>query len=223
MSQVEVTRREFLAGALLLASGAASQAAPEALPPAAEQIGEERYRVGKLIVDLKARTAITQGRLNMPIGSVEYLAVTRGGKVHESVLVLDVRPLHLQVGLILLGLEPRGGLRFQGDDRPPQGSPVAISVSWKRGKRSVRVPAEDLVWDLEKKRPMDRNPWIFSGWPAQQGAAADEELSLVATYRDPAAILNNALPTGADDSVYKVNQRVAPPRDTPVTVTFTPR
>lgn len=192
-------------------------------PPVAERLGEDRYRVGKLIVDTRARTAVCPGRVNQVVGTVEYLAVSPGGKVHESVLVLDVRPLHLQVGLLLLGLEPKGGLRYQGDTQAPKGSPVALSVSWKRGARSVRVPAEQLVWDVVKKRPMEANPWIFSGWPEDPREIAAEELSLVATYRDPAAILNNALPTGSDDSVYKVNQRVIPARGTPVTVTFSPR
>jgi hypothetical protein len=209
----------------LLAGWAHAQAekpTPE-LPPDAEKIGEDRYRIGKLTVDLKTKTATCAGTLNMPRGTIEYLAVAPGGKRHESVLVVDVRPLHLQVGLILLGLEPRGGLTVQGDEKPPKGSPVAVFASWQRGGRTVKVHAEDLAWDLDKNRSMDRGPWIFSGSAIDRdGFVADRELSLIATFRDPAAIINNRLPSGSDDTVYKVNERIAPPRATPVTVTFQP-
>jgi hypothetical protein len=192
-------------------------------PPEAEKIGEDLYRVGSVTVDLKAKTAACRGKFNMRRGTVEYLAVAPRGKRHESVLSLDVRPLHLQVALILLGLEPKGGLRYQGDTRPPKGSPVRIVVSWKSAGHEVKYEGEELVWDVEKKRPMARGAWIFSGSAVDRdGFVADRELSLVGTYRDPAAIINNSLPAGADDSVYKVNERVVPAPGTSVTFTVSP-
>jgi hypothetical protein len=190
----------------------------------AEKIGEDRYRVGKVTVDLKAKTATCSGVVNMQKGIIEYLAIAPRGKGHESLLALDVRPLHLQVGLILLGLEPKGGIFVQGDNRIPKGSPVDLWVSWSRQGKSVKVPAEEMVWNIDRKRPMDRGPWVFSGSLVdEEGFLGDRELSLIATYRDPAAIINNALPTGSDDSIYKVNERIVPPVKTPVTLTITPR
>ena len=195
----------------------------EGLPPEAQKIGENQYRIGKVTVDLNTRTLTCAGKVNMDRDTIEYLAVAPKGKLHESVLELDVRPLHFQIGLILLGLEPKGGLRYQGDTRVPQGSPVQVFVSWKRNGRNVKVYAEDMVWDVEKKRPMPRGAWVFSGSSIDDnGFVADRELSLIATYRDPAAIINNVLPTGSDDSIYQVNQRIVPKWDTPVTVTITP-
>lgn len=213
-----------LALALAAASGPrpAAQEAPQP-PPEAEKIGDDLYRIGRLTVDLKSKAAACAGKINMRRGPVEYLAVAPGGKLHESVLALDVRPLHLQVGLILLGLEPKGGIFRQGDTRVPQGSPVEIHVSWQSGSRTVRVRGEELVWDIPKKRPMEPRPWVFSGSLVRDGIfLADEERSLVAVYRDPAAIINNVLPTGADDTVYKVNERIVPAYGTPVTFTVTP-
>ncbi len=209
--------------ALLGAALQAPDAQPE-LPPDAVKIGEDLYRVGKVTVDLKAGTATTSGKINMRRGIVEYLAVAPGGKTHESLLTVDVRPLHYQVALILLGLEPKGGLTVQGDEKPPKGSPVQLYVSWKRGDRNVKVRAEELVWNIDRKAPMEQGAWIFSGSLVdKRGFLADEELSLVATFRDPAAIVNNVLPAGSDDTVYKVNERIVPPIGTPVTFTATPR
>src|SRR5262249_42273320 len=97
----------------LLAAGAWGQGAQgpgRKVPAEAERITDNLYRIGKVIVDLKARTVSCEGKVNMQRGLVEYFAVASHGKLHESVLELDVQPLHLQVGLLLLGLEPQGGL-----------------------------------------------------------------------------------------------------------------
>lgn len=193
-------------------------------PPAeAEKIGEDLYRLGKVKVDLKNKVLTCTGKVNQRTMVIEYLAVVPGGKRHESLLLLNARPLHLQLGLILLGLEPKGGLRYQGDTQVPQGSPVKIFVSWTRNGKAVKVPAEEMVWDMIKKRPMEPNAWVFSGSITDEnGFAADRTLSLIGTYRDPEAVINNALPNGADDAAYKPNVRILPPLGTPVTVTMIP-
>jgi hypothetical protein len=206
-----------------IARSSMRQAPGKPLPAQVERISENVYRLGRVTVDLKAKSVTCDGRVNMNRGLIEYLAVAKGGKVHESLLEVDVRPLHLQLGLIMVGLEPRGGLVEQGDARVPQGSPVAIGVSWEKGGKETQLPAEQLVWDMKKQRPMAPGAWIFSGSSVRgAGIAADRELSLVATYRDPAAIVNNRLPEGADDTVYEANPRVAPRAGTAVQVVFQP-
>jgi len=65
--------------------------------------------------------------------------------------------------------------------------------------------------------------WLFTGvMPPGPGPRMEEERSVVATYRDPGAVLTNPLPTGADDSVYKVNERLVPPVGTPMTLLLRP-
>jgi len=222
-----IAKRTFAGFFLISSAYALATAVPShsqgekqpALPPDAAKIGEDLYRVGKMTVDLKAGTATCAGKINMRRGILEYLAVAPGGKVHESLLTVDVRPLHFQVALILLGLEPKGGLTVQGDEKAPKGSPVTLHVSWNRAGKPVKVRAEELVWNIDRKQPLASNAWVFSGSSVNdRGFVADEELSLVATYRDPAAIVNNVLPSGADDTVHKVNERIVPPLGTPVTL-----
>ena len=144
-----------------LAAGSAS--GQHSLPADAEKISDNVYRIGRVIVDLKERTVTCPAKINMQHGLVEYFAVATRGKLHESVLEVDARPLHIQLGLILLGMEPQGGLRYQGDTQVPKGPPVDVWVTWEKAGQEVKVPAEQMVWDLNKKRPMDPNPWIFSG------------------------------------------------------------
>jgi len=187
-----------------------------------EKITEHVYRVGQVVLDMKARTVVAGGRVNMRKGIIEYLAVTPKGKRHESVLVLEADPLHLQVALLLLGLEPGGGLSRQGDPSAPRGSALEARVRWKSGGREQETRLESFAWDIPRRRPMETTPWIFTGLNAAQQQRAVEEGSLIASYRDPRAVLNNPLPSGADDTIYKVNERLVPPVGTSVTVTLRP-
>jgi hypothetical protein len=96
-------------------------------------------------------------------------------------------------------------------------------ISFQRGGRSVKVRAEEFVWDLERKRPMEGGAWVFSGSTVDRaGFSADRDGVLIATYRDPAAVINHRLPGGSDDALYKANPRVVPAVGTPVTLTVTP-
>src|SRR5204862_7984130 len=82
---------------------------------------------------------------------------------------------------------------------------------WQQAGKEMRLPAEQLVWDGDKKRTMEEKAWVFSGSQiTARGFEADRTRSVIATYRDPAAIINNRLPSGADDTVYEANERVVP-------------
>lgn len=201
----------------------AAEAPPPQLPPEAERISENVYRIGRVLLDTKARSVTCSGKVNLQKGPIEYLAVTPTGKRHESVLVLELEPMHLQVALLVLGLEPGGNLRRQGDTQPPKGAPVEIEMRWETGGKERAARLEELAWDIPKRRPMEHADWIFTGSKiTDAGFAASLEGSLIASYRDPYAILNNPRATGADDTVYKVNERIVPPRGTPVTLVLRP-
>jgi hypothetical protein len=197
-----------------------SHAAPRG--PEVEKITEHVYRVGRVVLDMKARAVTCEGRVNMRKGIIEYLAVAPEGKRHESVLVLDADPLHLQVAFLLLGLEPGGGLRQQGDAQAPRGSALEARVRWKAEGRERQARLEEFAWDIPRRRPMEATSWIFTGLEPQEQARAAEDGSLIASYRDPKAVLNNPLPTGSDDTIYKANERLVPPVGTTVTVTLRP-
>lgn len=212
------------------ASVAARDGAPGAAPgrpPAnkdVEQIGENLFRVGKITVDTKARTLSLNGEINLQASVIEYLAVAERGKRHESLLLLPIEPIHLQVALILLDMEPGGGLEFTGERQTPEGRPegprVEITVAWKTPKKSVRVFAEDMVLNDVTRKPMQRGAWIFTGSriTKEDGFVANKERSLIATYLDTAAIINNGLPGSDDDLIWKVNTRAVPPVGTKVSV-----
>lgn len=189
--------------------------------PVAERIGEGRFRIGKATVDQSTKTVTVPGHINMEKGVIELLACGPRGKTHESVLVLDVEPIHLQTALLLLGLDTGAGVRYQGDPALPKGDPVEVWVEWEIKGEKNRHRGEDLVLNLEKNQPMKRTHWVFVGSAIIDGVfAAEIDQSYITTYHDPFTILDNPLSTGGDDTIYAVNSALVPSRGTPVKVTF---
>lgn len=208
----------------LWVSAAAADPKKEFAPPTpqAEKVGPDRYRVGVVMVDTTAKTLEFPARIGLRRGALEYLITPRDGKTHETLLITDASALEFQVAALLLDLEPGGGVRRQGDSQAPRGPEVELTVAWRRRdqtgtERSVRVAAETLVWDMKRRAPMGSGAWVLSGIEANRFGAGDP-LGLVAIYRDPDAVVNNRLPGGADDTTYKVNERVLPPTGVPVQV-----
>lgn len=200
-----------------LHSAPGEQAQPS--PPAAVKLGENLYRIGRLTVDMEKREVTIRGWVNMNAGLVEYLACSAGGKLHESALVLDAKPMDFQVALILLGLEAQEAPKPQSPPRLPKGDPVEIWVQWKEREEIKRVRAEQMLLDRRREKPMQETQWVFTGSMIYQGRfIAEIERSLIATYHDPAAIINNPRPEAADDTIYSVNSEVVPKRGTAITL-----
>lgn len=184
--------------------------------PPVEKITDHLYRVGGALVDTKARTVTCRGEIGMDQGSVEYLAVTPKGKTYESLLQIEVRPLHLQVALLLLGLEPKNVLTRQGDHATPKGAPLELTVRWRDHLGAEReVRAEELLVQGPRRTPMSRHAWVFTGSRIlKEGFEADLSGSLAAIWHDPAALLDNPLRGGDND--WEVNPARTPKRGTPI-------
>ncbi|MFC1714496.1 YdjY domain-containing protein [Candidatus Poribacteria bacterium] len=191
--------------------------------PAMVKVGDGLYKLGNLDLDLNSKTITMSGEVNMSYGLIELLACTRIGKLHESALVMDVQPIHLQTALILLGLEYGGGMRYQGDPLTPKGDRVRIWVEWDANNQTERHRAEELVFDRVKQSQMESTDWVFTGSRMNNGAFMAQAVgTLITTFRDPDAIIDNPLPEGADDTVYIVNSQVTPPKGTDIRMIITP-
>lgn len=186
-----------------------------ALPAAGAD--DDMVRMGGVTVDARARTVSVTGWVNQVSGAIELLACGPGGKTHESVFVLDVNPLYLQTGLLLLGVRPGRPPAGLGTGRP-SGTKVDLWVDWEEGGRRRSERAERFVYNAQARSVLPKTPWIFTGSVVEDGefkALAEE--SLVATYWDPWAIINLPLPCGADDEILGVNTNLVPPLRTPIT------
>ena len=197
------------------------------------KVGPEQYELGNLRIDAEERSIRCPGSINMDRGGpIELLACTKGGKVHESILVLDVEPLRLQLALLLLDLEMGRNPAVEY----PEGSPelerrpadtVAIQVSWKETGRKegkgneIFRPAHELLYNVKKKRVMQEARWAFIGSRKERGRfAAGVTGSLIVTYHDPYGILELALEEVNSDIWYEANSKVLPPVGTGVELTI---
>ena len=207
---MSVSRGCFVA-ALCCVSSLAEERAPKAKSPV-KRISATEYQIGLVAVDRAKREARIPAKVNMTEGLVELLICTSFGKTHESVFVTEAKPIHIQTALLLLGA--RAGKA--GAASKPPGDRFEILVA-EEGKAPSH--GERFVWHEKGKRPMARTAWVFTGSRIREGQfMADIDGSIVATYHDPLAILNNPLPTNADDETYFVNEKVVPPAGSKVTL-----
>ncbi|MDR0994205.1 MAG: YdjY domain-containing protein [Verrucomicrobiota bacterium] len=173
-------------------------------------------RLGSVLFDSQTRTVTATGWVNQVEGVVEVLACGLRGKVHESIFVLAASPLDLQAALLLAG--NKGGepmARF--GEGPPRGSPVDMFVEWEADGETKTARAETFVWDLQKGDVLPDGPWVFTGSILKDGEfKATLEESLIVTFWDPYAIINNPYPNGSNDKVLVVNTRTVPPMETPI-------
>ena len=176
--------------------------------------------VGSVTVDADQRTVSVTGWVNQVYGVIELLACGPGGKTHESVFVLDVNPVDLQTGLLLLGIKP--GVPPTGlGEGAPSGPGLTLWVDWTADEKPHSRRAEEFVFNEESGSRLEQTPWIFTGSVFEEGqfkALAEE--SLVATYWDPWAIVNIPLPCGSDDTILIVDTNTVPPLSTPIVMRF---
>lgn len=173
-------------------------------------------------VEVVARVCVRRGLL-------ELFACAEGGKDHESAVVLFAKPQSLHLALVLLGLKDKremggGGPQQVGDPTAPKGDRVLVFLEWtdKEGK-THRHRAEELIKDQRTNTTMPLAGWTFSGSEfveevdpdtkkptGRQIYCANRERSVITTFHDPTAILDNPLSTGGDDSIYYSNEDILP-------------
>ncbi len=180
---------------------------------------ENTFRFGKAILDDASGTITIPGYINQLQGAIELIACATKGKTHESILVLDVEPIHLQLAMIRLGLTALQPVRYQGDPEPPKGGRVNIFVEWQADGKKVRYRADELVWCPSKNETMPKTDWVFTGSQVIDGVfQAGVEKSLITTYRDPYTIIDNPSESGINDELFVPNKNILPPIKTPVTL-----
>jgi len=155
--------------------------------------------------------------------AIEYFAVLKGGKEHETLLSLvgnvakgDRRPhdfgARLNNAVQAIGFKRGKPVRFTEAGRvPPQGETAYLFIEWEEKGEKVLVRAEDLVWNRIEEKPMEHGKWIYVGSAVGHVGedstlvfAADVEGEAVATYSSPAAIFDNTTQYDGDDTVFLI-------------------
>lgn len=182
-----------------------------------EITGEHTFRVGMIHGDRSAKSITMPAEVNARDGVIEYAMVTRGGKVHESLLSTAADPLHVQVAALLLGMASH-----EAGATPAK---VEILVEWETNGPARSVALEDLV-ALAEDTPANpaggtlaRGSWRFTGSRIDaHGFVAAREGSIIALIEDPAALIGNPRPERHNDRMHVPNTAELPAAGMPVAV-----
>jgi hypothetical protein len=170
-----------------------------------------------------------KARFAHPTRVLELLASTEGGRLHESLFVVESKPSSLMSGLIALGLDPEHGAAASDTGAPPKGDPVYIYVLFPGRKTPVR--AEDCILNREKNEAMERGPWVFTGsgfyihmGTGKQYFLADTNAIAVSICHNwsGTAVIASPKPETANEYIWEPNDLVLPKeRDQELTMYFT--
>ncbi len=189
-------------------------------------LGGERYQIGKIIVDRKARRFSLPARVHVIDKPLEYLLTTTGGmKEYESLLEADVSGTEFNLACILLGLERDASLEpyFQFSNKPVQGPRVALEIFKTTADGKVAIKAAEALLDSGAK-DLEQVVWVYVGsqkhWQDAR-FAADVTGTLIGFVHDPNTIIESVmgLGIGAYGSVNG-NSQLLPPVGTEVELTI---
>lgn len=198
---------------------------PSSAPPVGElkPLGRDRYQIGNIVLDKRARRFTVPGRVHVLGRPLEYLATSpRGMKEYETLLEVDATGSEFNLACILLGLErdPRQVPLYQFSRPPVAGPPVEISVRWLEGRKRRQVSAAEALLDPAGPIEPESVAWAYTGSiPALQDGrfAADVTGTLIGFVHDANSIVESVegLGIGAYGSVSG-NSALLPPVGTPI-------
>lgn len=233
-----MTLIRYMTGLIILASGLLmAQSAPPSerkTPGKKSTVAEVKslpngnIQLGKLTLNRQEGCLSFPAKLHDPdTGALEVLISTPEGRIHETLLITDVLPIHLQTMLYLLGA--KNGPRTK-DKTGNQGDLVDIDLAWvdATGKKH-REPIERWVVNNVTGKNMKRRGWVFTGSIAtEKQLQADVEGNLVIVYSIGSTILDIPSREGEDDIFFSVDYKRAKKQPAPtfggdVQVIVTPR
>ena len=214
-------------------SSGASSDSPAADTPKVEDLGNSRYRYGSIEFNGKTREIRLPTQVNMSEGIIEYAVVHGQGKIHESLLVTEVVPSHLQTVLKLCRYKSGEGDVFDpfypedqrkgAEGAKDRGTAIAISVEWEETGERKAQPLSHWIYDRKTQQSMSDSPWIFTGSYFYSGTfMADADGLLVSIYLSSGSILNPLAEGTEDDERWLAHADHTPEIGTPVTLVLAP-
>ena len=212
--------------------------APAAVPANSpvKQLDEFRLQIGGVTLNQRTREIRFPTKVNRTAErALEYLVVMPHGKTHESLLVTDISPTHLNLAFTLLRFPASPELFYLLDakgemtENHPVVTAVAqaaaridIDVEWDDHGTTRRLPVNEWIQQVVKTTAMAAGPWLYTGSEISDGKYLPEITGDIAAIMvDPSATINYP---GSDngDNVWCAYPNRVPPTDTPVTLIITP-
>ena len=201
--------------------------------PQIERLDEARLKLGALLINRKSQEVTLPAKVNLTRGILEYYAVSSNGKLHESILELDVEPSHLHLAMILAGYEPSEyGPQDPKTYRRPlkkRGSLVKLYVRWTPPELGSAQWLPASVWLFD--RSIDHAPepllYVFQGSVMSRGSyMADYDRSVIGLIPDETTVLAPSIDKGnpyrGDANGYEAHTSALPVKGTPVELVIRP-
>lgn len=201
----------------------AARAQPQRSPVGElKSLGEDRYQIGRIVVDKAARRFTVPGRVHALGQPLEYLATSPGGmKAYETLFEVDATGSEFNLACILIGLErdPKDVAANRMHVGPLIGPRVAISVAWSDGGTRRRVSAAEAILNPDSGVRPEAVEWVYTGAPAgdlQGQFPADVTGTLVGFKRDENNVIESALGIGVGAYGSVRGHPMLPPRGAPI-------
>jgi hypothetical protein len=201
-----VNRRAWLvvvlvAVALPSTPAARAQAEP---PPIGElkSLGADRYQVGRIVVDKRARKFTIPGRVHAVNVPLEYLATApKGMKEYETLLEVDATGSEFNLACLLVGLErdPNLAPYQQFNTMRLVGPRVAIFVEWGEQASRRRLSAAEALLNPEAGVKPESVEWVYTGAPnSRPGGPFTPDMTgtLIGFVHDANSIIESSLGIG---------------------------
>jgi hypothetical protein len=178
--------------------GQTAASPPPSAPPIGElkSLGQERYQVGRIVIDKRARSFTVPGRVHALGKPLEYLATTPGGrKSYEALLELDASGTEVNLACILIGLErdPAVPAWKPLGQTGQTGQRVALSLAWTEGGQPRRLSAAQALLNADAAAKADGVEWAYTGsFTSLDGSqlAADVTGTLISfVKKDPTGVI----------------------------------
>jgi hypothetical protein len=201
--------------------------------PKVVDLGDHRYRYGSIEFNGKTREIRVPAQVNMREGIIEYALVHGTGKIHESLLVTEVAPSHLQTVMKLCRFKSGEGDVFdpffpveeqKGEaGAKERGEAVELSLEWEVDGEHKAKPLSDWIFDRKTETAMVDEPWIFTGSYFYSGTfMADADGLLVGIYLERGSLLNTMTDGSENDERWLSHGDNTPEIGTNVVVVLAP-
>jgi hypothetical protein len=238
----------------------APESAPSApTPPAASAAplsplaaAASALKLPGVVINMEQHCVDIDSTICLESGSLELVASTKEGKVHESVIAVEARPVHIHTALLLLGAkngspamrQPIDNEQVRWVDIPPHGDPIGVFLVWKDAEgKMIERPIGDFISFIneegpeagqEKKAAESKkfpSSFLFAGSflgdkskkPRDYLADLSGNVISIATYGDEVLCLPSIESQDNGSLVWEVNSKTIPKLGTKVTLRLRPQ
>ena len=212
----------------MLVAAAFGQSPPAPAPATQPATTQSAGKLPFLDVDVKHKRVRLECESTGCTAPLEFFCCVTGTNDYESVLRSKVKPSHLHLALLMIGLEPGQGVHYDPAAQkliPPSGSPLKMTCEFEKNGRRVTVPAEALMRDVKSKKPAPKFTWVFAGSRVMNGQyAGDQTGYLVSVVNFDLTVIDvAAIASSANETLeWETNFDVCPPKDARVTLIIEP-